>query len=102
MRAIDEQQLALAARHPIALGHDAVEHGAVERRQRADLAPVAEAVARGETPAERAEIVRGEGERGRGGDAEDAEVGALVALDRDAEGLGDAAAADAQREAEEL
>src|ERR1043166_4743190 len=48
----------------------------------ADLAPVPEAVARGEAPAERAEVVCGEWELGRRGDAENAQVFALVGLTR--------------------
>src|ERR1043165_9070272 len=73
---VDVEEFALAAAQPI--GGLPVERGAVERIERADLAPVAEAVARGEAPAKGAEIVRGEGEVGGGGDGEDARVVAIV------------------------
>src|SRR5947209_1107284 len=52
---LDEQQLALAADDPVAVGRreDLVEAAARQRRQRSDLVPLAEAVARGEAPGKR-------------------------------------------------
>ena len=58
IESVDVQQLAIAARGPIPVGRseDRVELRARERRERSDLVPLAEAVARGETPVRRREI----------------------------------------------
>src|SRR5213075_857272 len=82
--AVDEQQLAIAAYRPIGFGRsqDAIEIDAGERRERSDLLPLTETVARGEAPADRTEIATGERERADGRVAQHAQFSRRVGCGR--------------------